>query len=69
MTNVLELALGMSLALKVAWTILLLWTAGQIYWYRQGRQIVLPPMKPESRRGSSRRKHDADDTHTEGAPI
>jgi hypothetical protein len=66
MTNVLELAGGMSIAVKVAWAILLLWTGAQIYWYRQGREIVLPPMKPESRRTTSRRQHEA---HTEGAPI
>jgi hypothetical protein len=69
MTNVLELAGGVSFALKVAWTILLLWTAGQVYWYRQGREVVLPPMKPEPRRASSRGKHDPDDPHAEGAPI
>jgi hypothetical protein len=66
MNNVLELAGGMSIAVKVAWAILLLWTGGQVYWYRQGRQVVLPPMKPESR---SRRRNDADDAHAEGAPI
>jgi hypothetical protein len=66
MTSMLELAGGLSIAVKVAWAVLLLWTAGQIYWYRQARVIVLPPMKPESRR-SSRRKHD--DTEPEGAPI
>ena len=67
MTNVLELAGGMSIAVKVAWAILLLWTGAQIYWYRQGREIVLPPMKPESRRATTRRRHD--DAHAEGAPI
>jgi hypothetical protein len=67
MTNVFELAGGISIAVKVAWAILLLWTAAQIYWYRQGREIVLPPMKPEARRTTSRRRHD--DVHAEGAPI
>jgi hypothetical protein len=67
MTNVLEFASGMSIAVKVAWAILLLWTAGQVYWYRQGREIVLPPMKPEARRATSRRR--SDDVHAEGAPI
>lgn len=67
MTNVLELAGGISIAVKVAWAILLLWTGVQIYWYRQGREIVLPPMRPESRRATSRRR--AEDVHAEGAPI
>jgi len=67
MTNVLELAGGMSIAVKVAWVIVLLWTGGQVYWYRHGRQIVLPPMQPETRRSSSRRSHD--DPHAEGAPV
>jgi hypothetical protein len=67
MTNVLELASGISIAVKVAWAILLLWTGGQIYWYRQGREIVLPPMRPEGRRSTSPRRHD--DVHAEGAPI
>ena len=67
MTSMLELAGGLSIAVKVAWAVLLLWTAGQIYWYRQARVIVLPPMKPESRR-SSRRRPD-DDTQPQGAPI
>jgi hypothetical protein len=69
MTNVLELASGMSIAVKVAWVILLLWTGGQIYWYRQGREVVLPPMKPEARRTSSRRRQDGHDAQPEGAPI
>jgi hypothetical protein len=69
MTNVLELAGGLSVAVKVAWAIVLLWTGGQIYWYRQGRQVVLPPMKPESRRAAPRRRPDVNDVHAEGAPI
>jgi hypothetical protein len=69
MTNVLELAAGMSIAVKIAWAILLLWTCGQVYWYRQGREVVLPPMKPEARRPSPRRKHDGHDAQPEGAPI
>jgi hypothetical protein len=68
MTNVLEIAGGMSIAVKVAWAIVLLWTGAQVYWYRQGRQIVLPPMQPETRR-SPRRRPDGDEAHTEGAPI
>jgi hypothetical protein len=68
MTNVLELAGGLSIAVKMAWLILLLWTGGQIYWYRQGRQVVLPPMRPETRR-ASRRTHGGDDAQPEGAPI
>jgi hypothetical protein len=68
MLNVLELVGGLSIAVKIAWAILLIWTAGQIYWYRQGREVVLPPMQPESRR-SSRRKHEASDAQPEGAPI
>jgi hypothetical protein len=68
MINVLELASGMSIAVKMAWAILLLWTGGQVYWYRQGREVVLPPMQPETRRPSSRRNH-GDDPHTQGAPI
>ena len=67
MINVLELAGGMSIAVKVAWAILLLWTGAQIYWYRQGREIVLPPMRPEGRRSTSPRRHD--DAHAEGTPI
>jgi hypothetical protein len=69
MTNVLELVGGMSIAIKVAWVILLLWTCGQAYWYRHGRQIVLPPMQPETRRSASRRRPDADDPHAQGAPV
>jgi hypothetical protein len=69
MTNVLELALGMSVAVKVAWGVLLLWACGQMYWYRQGRQVVLPPMQPETRRSSSHRRSDSDDPHAQGAPI
>ena len=69
MANVLELASGMSIAVKVAWMIVLLWTGGQIYWYRQGREVVLPPMKPETRRSTTRRKHESDGAHAEGAPI
>jgi hypothetical protein len=68
MTTMFELAGGLSIAVKIAWFVLLLWTAGQVYWYRQARVIVLPPMKPESRR-SPRRKSDADDAQPEGAPI
>jgi hypothetical protein len=66
MTNVLELAGGVSIAVKVGWAILLLWTAGQVYWYRQAREVVLPPMKPESRRSLSHRGHDGNE---HGVPI
>jgi hypothetical protein len=69
MANVLELASGMSIAVKVAWVIVLLWTGGQIYWYRHGRQVVLPPMRPEARRSTTRRTPEGDDAHAEGAPI
>jgi hypothetical protein len=58
---------GLSVAVKVAWAILLIWTAGQVYWYRQGREVVLPPMKPEPRRAPGR--HRDEHVHAEGAPI
>jgi hypothetical protein len=67
MTNVLALAGGLSLAVKIAWVILLIWAAGQVYWYKQARETVLPPMKPEGR--SSRRRSEEGDFHSEGAPI
>ena len=66
MMHVLELVGGLSIAVKVAWAVLLLWTAGQVYWYRQGRMIVLPPMAPESRRPSRRKQESAD---AQGVPI
>lgn len=69
MSSILELAAGLSIAVKLAWAIVFIWTAGQIYWYRQGREVVLPPMKPETRRPMTRRSYETDDTQAEGAPI
>jgi hypothetical protein len=69
MTNLIELAGGMSIAVKVAWVVLVLWAAGQIVWYRRGRETVLPPMAPTPRRPASRRPQKVEEPQPEGAPV
>jgi hypothetical protein len=67
MTNLIELAGGVSVAVKVAWAVLLLWTAGQCVWYRRSRVVVLPPMAPTPRRPA--RRKDVDEVHADGVPV
>ena len=68
MTNLLEMTGGLSIALKAAWAVLLLWSAGQYMWYRQARVVVLPPMAPSPRRKSTQTSPEAE--HGEhGVPV
>jgi hypothetical protein len=60
MTNLLEMTGGLSIALKGAWAVLLLWSAWQYIWYRQAHVVVLSPMAPSPRRKSTRSPNEAE---------
>jgi hypothetical protein len=49
MANVLDVVLGLSVPVKLAWAFLLLWAAAQGVWFHRGRVVVLPPMAPTPR--------------------
>lgn len=46
MGNSLDVVLGISMPLKIAWCVWVAWAAGQVAWYRRARIIVLPRMLP-----------------------
>lgn len=49
MGSYIDIVLGISTPLKIAWGVWVAWAAGQVAWYRRGRVVVLPRMLPTPR--------------------
>jgi hypothetical protein len=68
-TDVIDVLLGISAPLKLAWAVWLAWAAGQAAWHRRGREVVLPPMAPEGRAARKPRTDRAPAELSDAAPV